>query len=338
MTLMDVPVYYAASGGEFNPLEIKLLKTIQVYTNASISCLAVDLTNHICYAGGSIYIDIHAKLTNIIKGFDIKTNKLVKELLLEDTLNIQKLSISCDRQILVSVNEWINSKDEIQLRFFDIDTEEELANPLTNNIEINNAVFSGNKRTLFISSRTLRTLKERIFLKSINIKHQDYSLYQIPGVILDVSDAEKKVLIDHETDDEPLEIWDFDKFKSTRYLEGHGGRNAYVASAKISPDGKTLITGGGEDGLIKIWDMDRGKLIQDIIATNMTTNCLDFSPNGKLIVGGCDDRFIRVWESASGKLAASIEYIESLDCVSFIDNQTFIGGGVHGWLSFWSIK
>jgi WD40 repeat protein len=86
-----------------------------------------------------------------------------------------------------------------------------------------------------------------------------------------------------------------------RTLEGH---SSYVISAAISPDGKTLAS-GGMDNAIKLWDMASGRLIRTLIGHSSDVHSVVFSPDGKTLVSGSKDCSIRLWHFSDGTLVSS---------------------------------
>ncbi|HLE13768.1 MAG TPA: hypothetical protein VI776_03395 [Anaerolineales bacterium] len=74
---------------------------------------------------------------------------------------------------------------------------------------------------------------------------------------------------------------------------------ASVNSARFSPDGRWLVTAGGED-TARIWEANTGKLL--VILQGHTEWIWDalFSPDGQRVVTASDDGTARLWEAASG--------------------------------------
>jgi WD40 repeat protein len=96
---------------------------------------------------------------------------------------------------------------------------------------------------------------------------------------------------------------------------------ATLSSVALSPDGKivasgsnikvrllgpnhTLSSGGSE---IRLWDSADGKLIRKLTVPNFgSTNCLAFSPDGKLLAIGSSNN-LSLWNVATGQQAGKLE-------------------------------
>jgi WD40 repeat protein len=78
-----------------------------------------------------------------------------------------------------------------------------------------------------------------------------------------------------------------------------------VNAVRFSPDGKTLVTGGGElsrSGDIIFFDVATGKAIKTWKEKHAdTVLCLDYSPDGKRLASGGADKIARVTDIATGK-------------------------------------
>jgi energy-coupling factor transporter ATP-binding protein EcfA2 len=85
--------------------------------------------------------------------------------------------------------------------------------------------------------------------------------------------------------------------RSERYtLEGH---HSTVNSVNFSPDGKTLVSGSG-DNTIKLWNVETGKEIRTLKGHDNLVNSVSFSPDGKTLASGSVDKTIKLWNGSNG--------------------------------------
>ncbi len=83
-------------------------------------------------------------------------------------------------------------------------------------------------------------------------------------------------------------------FALDRTLTGH----PTAAAIALSPDGKTLVT-GGRDKAIKVWDVETGELQKTLQSDSGAIASLAVSPDGKAVVSGSGDRMVRIWDLTS---------------------------------------
>ena len=96
-------------------------------------------------------------------------------------------------------------------------------------------------------------------------------------------------------------------------LKGHSGPVEEIA---FSPDGKLLITAGGEHA-VRIWDLNAGKAIRAITGLEEEIRNVSFMPDGKKVVGVTADNVIHIWDISSGKLLQqNTNYIDNLFIVT----------------------
>jgi len=93
-------------------------------------------------------------------------------------------------------------------------------------------------------------------------------------------------------------VWDAESGNTILAIKtGH----RVVYSAIYSPD-ETMIASGGrseENGFIKIWDANTGKLIAKPEGHTWSVNCLAWTADGKTLISGSNDSSIRTWNTTT---------------------------------------
>src|SRR5262249_40063232 len=78
-----------------------------------------------------------------------------------------------------------------------------------------------------------------------------------------------------------------------------------IFAVAVSPDGKTIVTGGGDylskKGDAQLWDLATGKPIGPPLKHENLVTTLAFSPDGKKVLTAGLDRTARLWDSATGQ-------------------------------------
>jgi WD40 repeat protein len=101
-----------------------------------------------------------------------------------------------------------------------------------------------------------------------------------------------------------LFLWQVIKAQPVHVLTNvHSG---WVCSIAFSPDSQQVVS-AGEDGTVKIWQTDQGKLIKTLHGHEGTAKAVAFSPNGKKIASSATDKTIKLWDAAKGSLLQTIE-------------------------------
>jgi WD40 repeat protein len=116
-----------------------------------------------------------------------------------------------------------------------------------------------------------------------------------------------------------------------------------VLAVGFSPDGKWLVSGGG-DGSLKFWQLAAGnrppRLTASLPGHLAGVKRLIFSPDGKLIATAGADHTIKLWEVARQRLIFSTDPAQSYgvnDLAFSPDGKTLLSVHSDGSLKHWQI-
>ena len=117
-----------------------------------------------------------------------------------------------------------------------------------------------------------------------------------------------------------------------------------MLSIAISPDGKTLASGGGSlnsdsDKTVKLWNLETGELKSDIKGNKNVIYFIGFTPDGKYLVNSTDPK-INVWDLTTGKLVnrfqvSDIEGVTSATLGN--DSKSIVTTTLDGAVTMWDL-
>jgi len=68
-----------------------------------------------------------------------------------------------------------------------------------------------------------------------------------------------------------------------------------TARLSMSPDGRYIVAGADGDGLIRIWEISTGNVVQDLDGHAAKVTSVEFTPDGRGLVSGSVDGTTRLW-------------------------------------------
>lgn len=87
--------------------------------------------------------------------------------------------------------------------------------------------------------------------------------------------------------------------------QGRASSAGKVHSAAFSPDGRQVVTAGG-DHTARVWDVPSGREAALLLGHEASVSMAVFSPDGRLIVTASRDRTARVWDAQTGQEIARL--------------------------------
>ncbi|WP_414575826.1 protein kinase domain-containing protein, partial [Anabaena sp. CCY 9402-a] len=130
-----------------------------------------------------------------------------------------------------------------------------------------------------------------------------------------------------------------DSFPSSSFLERTlKGHSESVNSVAISPDGKTLVSGIG-DNTIKLWNLATGEEIRTLKGHSELVRSVAISPDGKTLASGSWDDTIKLWNLATGEEIRTLKgHSDHVSSVAISpDGKTLASGSWDDTIKLWNL-
>jgi len=137
-----------------------------------------------------------------------------------------------------------------------------------------------------------------------------------------------------------IAIWDLATAKPRKPWDTHGG---CVNAAQFSPDGGTVFSGGGVDG-IRCWDPKSGRLLRRIPGTEAGVIGMALSHGGKMGAAGAAEGMISLWDPVTGQSLGTLPGHKSREPSCSVFSMAFdpaahylVSGGTDKTVRFWDL-
>src|SRR5207249_3633658 len=111
----------------------------------------------------------------------------------------------------------------------------------------------------------------------------------------------------------PAKLWDHE----TATYETMRGHDTKVTALAFSPDGKQLVAGGDNPGVVSMWSLPSGTRTWTSAQHTQAVTSLAFSRDGRLLATASQDRTVRFWNPANGALLRKLEFENPVLAVAF---------------------
>lgn len=112
-------------------------------------------------------------------------------------------------------------------------------------------------------------------------------------------------------------------------LKGHHGG---ISDLCWSPDSK-YIASGSDDKTIRVWDVELGRCVRELIGHHYHITTVRFNSKGNLLISGSADEAIRVWDVLRGKCLKTLSaHSDPISAVDMIWDGTIIASASYDGL------
>jgi WD40 repeat protein len=130
----------------------------------------------------------------------------------------------------------------------------------------------------------------------------------------------KDVTVELTWDDKSLALQSLLVYKSPGsigVINQLGGSNGNIYDLVLSSNQARVVT-GGEDGVVRIWNLARGSLLAEFRGHGDRINAVDFSNDGTKIVSGSSDDTAKVWDLKTGRVITDFNvHTDNVNSVMF---------------------
>ncbi|MAK62585.1 MAG: hypothetical protein CMK09_16565 [Ponticaulis sp.] len=159
--------------------------------------------------------------------------------------------------------------------------------------------------------------------------------------ILDTSTNKQPIQTGKSSSSAPPPLSDFTPEKQIagvrldKILSGH---ILWVSSVAFSPDGRTVLTGGGRT--VRLWSVETGEPLHTLTDHESNVMSVAFSPDGRTVLTGSEDKTARLWSVETGKTLHTLTGLEDyVSSVAFSpDGRTMLTGSGDGTARLWSVE
>jgi WD40 repeat protein len=119
--------------------------------------------------------------------------------------------------------------------------------------------------------------------------------------------------------------------RGVNILKGH---TLAIESMILSPNGKLLISAG--DDIIRVWDLDKGELLNSLKGHLKSVTSLSISDDGLLLASGSRDKTVSMWRLPEGNLLGNLSSsVASIWCLGMSGDGKLVVSGSYQELRLW---
>ena len=136
-----------------------------------------------------------------------------------------------------------------------------------------------------------------------------------------------------------VEFWHIDTGRVLHTFTLHNivGYNAIPSLLKFSPDGQTLVCGGGRGDILTLWDVGTGDPLHTFTGYTKSVNSIAFSPDGQILASGDLNNNIHLWNVNTGNLTHTLRD-HHYQCLAFSPDGKTLASVGHRDIYLWDTE
>ncbi|GAB1602063.1 U3 small nucleolar RNA-interacting protein 2-like [Argonauta hians] len=131
-----------------------------------------------------------------------------------------------------------------------------------------------------------------------------------------------------------IHIWNPSDCQHIRTFKGHRGAVTGLAFRKNTHQ----LFSCSEDRSVKVWDLDQMSYVETLFGHQDTITAIDCLTRERALTSGGRDGSVRIWKILEESQLVYNGHKGSIDCVSLINDSTFISGGDDNCLCLWNVS
>jgi guanine nucleotide-binding protein subunit beta-2-like 1 protein len=137
--------------------------------------------------------------------------------------------------------------------------------------------------------------------------------------------------------DKTINLWN--TLGQLKYTLSDDGHSEWVSCVRFSPNlASPLVVSAGWDKLVKVWDLTKCKLRNNLIGHTGYVNTVTVSPDGSLCASGGKDGVAMLWDLTEGKHLQMLEAGDTINALCFSPNKYWLCAAVGGSIKIWDLE